>query len=626
MKKLLSSIALVLSVLMIFAFSTSAEEATVQFDFNNGSSDILTIGANETNSVPVVTQKEVDGVVYNFVGWLGTDGNYYTAEEIFADYSDGEPSILLYKAVYTDEATVCEHVFTNYVSDNNATYTADGTKTAACDLLCGETDTIADEGSMLALAKSDKITATQSTSVVKLTWEAVEGATGYGVYQNVDGEWTEVTVLSGTTYRVTELAAGQIYTFAVKAYAADAENTVWAPEAAEITTATEPAIPEKISATQSESVIKLSWTKSEGATGYRVYQYSPSKGKFVLKSSVKTTSYRVTGLAAAAEHKFKIKPYIKLADGTVIWGEASGAFVSATEPKAPSTISATQSTSVIRLTWAESKGATGYRVYQYSPSKGTYVLKTSLKGTTSYRRTGLSSGTAYKFQITPYVKLSDGTVIFGASKAINTATEPKAPAKITVSPFSTALYLSWKANGAATGYRVYKYSESKAKYVKIDTVKDTFYFEEGLKAGTSYKFRIEPYVKLSNGTVIAGEMSTTVTAKTDKTYAYYSDIPKFVDVGKYFGVKCLEKETDYAEGLKMITYCYSLEDIVEAIEEDGKTLEAVIYESKNYGYMDAASDGYGEYIYYYYPSKEVVVMLGYFASEGIFTVTSVTEA
>ena len=41
------------------------------------------------------------------------------------------------------------HSFTNYVSDGNATCTADGTKTAVCDNGCGETDTIADEGSAL---------------------------------------------------------------------------------------------------------------------------------------------------------------------------------------------------------------------------------------------------------------------------------------------------------------------------------------------------------------------------------------------------------------------------------------------------------------------------------------------
>ncbi len=41
------------------------------------------------------------------------------------------------------------HSFTNYVSDNNATCEADGTKSASCDHGCGKTDTIADDGSKL---------------------------------------------------------------------------------------------------------------------------------------------------------------------------------------------------------------------------------------------------------------------------------------------------------------------------------------------------------------------------------------------------------------------------------------------------------------------------------------------
>ena len=42
-----------------------------------------------------------------------------------------------------------EHSFTNYISDGNATYDSDGTKTAICDNGCGETDTITDTGTKL---------------------------------------------------------------------------------------------------------------------------------------------------------------------------------------------------------------------------------------------------------------------------------------------------------------------------------------------------------------------------------------------------------------------------------------------------------------------------------------------
>ncbi|MCD7823459.1 MAG: hypothetical protein LUG86_05515 [Oscillospiraceae bacterium] len=46
----------------------------------------------------------------------------------------------------TDEGTALGHSFTNYVSNNDATCTSDGTMTAECDNGCGKTDTITEEG------------------------------------------------------------------------------------------------------------------------------------------------------------------------------------------------------------------------------------------------------------------------------------------------------------------------------------------------------------------------------------------------------------------------------------------------------------------------------------------------
>ncbi|MBR6392755.1 MAG: leucine-rich repeat domain-containing protein, partial [Eubacterium sp.] len=52
------------------------------------------------------------------------------------------------KDTVSDENSALGHSFTNYISDGNATCTADGTKTAQCDNGCGEKDTVTDEGSM----------------------------------------------------------------------------------------------------------------------------------------------------------------------------------------------------------------------------------------------------------------------------------------------------------------------------------------------------------------------------------------------------------------------------------------------------------------------------------------------
>lgn len=50
-----------------------------------------------------------------------------------------------------------KHSFTSYVSDNNATCAADGTKTAVCDNGCGKKNTVTDEGSKTANHTSDPV-------------------------------------------------------------------------------------------------------------------------------------------------------------------------------------------------------------------------------------------------------------------------------------------------------------------------------------------------------------------------------------------------------------------------------------------------------------------------------------
>ena len=55
---------------------------------------------------------------------------------------------------YTEELPATGHIFENYVSNNDATYTADGTETAKCNN-CDETDTRTAEGSMLTYTYTD---------------------------------------------------------------------------------------------------------------------------------------------------------------------------------------------------------------------------------------------------------------------------------------------------------------------------------------------------------------------------------------------------------------------------------------------------------------------------------------
>lgn len=180
-----------------------------------------------------------------------------------------------------------------------------------------------------------------------------------------------------------------------------------------------PKTPNTISATQSASVVKLTWSKSTGATGYRVYQYSPSKGKYVLKASVKgVTTYRVTGLKSGTEYQFKIKPYFKTSDGTVIWGSASSAFTTATEPAKPKVSLSSTSKGKVTVSWNNVNGETGYQIY-YSTNKSSGYTKLASVGTDKIKHTAskLSSGKTYYFKVRAYKKVN-GKTIFGTFSSV----------------------------------------------------------------------------------------------------------------------------------------------------------------------------------------------------------------
>ena len=55
------------------------------------------------------------------------------------------------------------HEFKTYISDANASCTADGTKTACCDRSCGETHTVIDSGSALGHDWEDATTESPKT-------------------------------------------------------------------------------------------------------------------------------------------------------------------------------------------------------------------------------------------------------------------------------------------------------------------------------------------------------------------------------------------------------------------------------------------------------------------------------
>ncbi|MCC8192261.1 MAG: fibronectin type III domain-containing protein [Ruminococcus sp.] len=180
----------------------------------------------------------------------------------------------------------------------------------------------------------------------------------------------------------------------------------------------------------------------------------------------------------------------------------------------------TSTSSAVRINWNKVAGATGYRIYRYNSTTKKWVKVTTIKNgsTTTYKQTGLKSGTTYKYKVKAYIKAGGVNYWGSASSAITTSTKPSTAKFTTASKTTTAICLNWKKVTGASGYQIQKYNSSTKKWSTVKTITSgstLTYRISGLKKGTVYKYRIRAY-RTVNGEKLSGAWSATkkVTTKS----------------------------------------------------------------------------------------------------------------
>ena len=141
-----------------------------------------------------------------------------------------------------------------------------------------------------------------------ITWESVNGVSGYSVYQWV-GTSDSYKKLGDTAYPYytnSGKSSGTMYTYRVKAYYVS-DNVMQYSKPAQVVTCTLPANVTVKTAKRSGSNISLAWNKVSKATGYEIYVKSGSSWKKLTTTSGK--SYTAKNLAGTKT--FRIRAYRK---------------------------------------------------------------------------------------------------------------------------------------------------------------------------------------------------------------------------------------------------------------------------------------------------------------------------
>jgi hypothetical protein len=184
----------------------------------------------------------------------------------------------------------------------------------------------------ITAGKTSKLSATSSKKdYVKLSWNKVEGATGYRVYiyKNADSKTRKkIASVTGTTYNLTKdysgkaLKIGSEYKIAVVAYTKLEDGTVIHAVAGVPKTFTRTAGKAEISSVTSTTKGKatIKWSDVEGETAYQVWYSTSKDGEYKkLGTGIKGTTYTTKTFTSGKTIYFKVRAYTKV-EGETVYG------------------------------------------------------------------------------------------------------------------------------------------------------------------------------------------------------------------------------------------------------------------------------------------------------------------
>jgi hypothetical protein len=215
------------------------------------------------------------------------------------------------------------------------------------------------------LTPATGLTATAASATeVDLNWTDAQGETGYHVFQWNGSRANLVdTVAAGKhSDAITGLTPGTTYYFALEAFNdSNSAVTNWIS----VSTPAQPiAAPTNLTLTPTGTSVSMSWTASQGATGYKVYQWDGSKA--VLLGEVDSgTTFTATGLKPGTNYWFYVQAFNASNSASTAWTMATT--TAPPPPAAPGNVKATLvGPGQVKLDWDTATGADGYRVYHWT--------------------------------------------------------------------------------------------------------------------------------------------------------------------------------------------------------------------------------------------------------------------
>lgn len=457
----------------------------------------------------------VKSVEYNAIElkWDKVDGaNGYKIYRKLPSDKNYKELITLYEQTdkYTDQTVTCgttyQYIIRSFRYENGKTYTSGNSSAVSC--------------KAVPPVVKVKVASTGYNSL-NVSWEKVNGATGYRIYFKKDNakNWTTLATFENgslTSCEHRKLTTGVNYTYTVRAYYKDGSKNIWGDfNQTGVTKKPVTSAPKLVSVTSYTATnVTVKWETVSGANGYKVMRKADGSKTWstIGTTNSKKLSYTDKKVTCGVKYHYTVRAYRNVSKKSVLGSYNSNGLEIMTIPDRPVVSVSSANYNKLNVSWNRSNGATGYKVYR-KVVNGTYKLIRNISGGATGFTDTVECGTEYYYYVTAYV--INNKVEYGSfdSEAVKGKAVPQTVKLGSPSTTKGQAKINWSTVPGATGYYVYS-KTGNSGYKLIADVKGgnvKSYTDKNVVSGKKYTYTVKAYIICPAGYISGGYNKTGVT-------------------------------------------------------------------------------------------------------------------
>ncbi len=326
-----------------------------------------------------------------------------------------------------------------------------------------------------------------STGKIKLTWDAVKGASKYKVYRATSqtGKYILMKTVTATSYTNSTAVAGKKYYYYVVAVKADGTVSKKSNTVSRVCDLSQPAIT-SISNVGETGKIQLSWSTVEGASKYKVYRSTSKNGTYTVLKTTTDNYYLNNNCEPGTLYYYKVRAIHDVAAGHSAFSAIKTRTCDLAQPKV--TGSNVYSSGKVKLTWKEIDGAVSYKVYRSTSKNGTYSLMKTTTNTT-YTNTTAVAEKYYYYKVRAISSNSNAHSAYSAVVG-RTCDLPRTTVSVALDQ-NDKPYVTWTPVDGAVKYQVYRSKSKTGTYTLLHTTTGLDYTDPDVGLDTTYYYKVK---------------------------------------------------------------------------------------------------------------------------------------